>query len=154
MTSLKKWHNEFKTLGLKENFFLNILNNNLSNIEPFYTKRGLWIESFRFSNSLCAWVITNHASIGACWLYFFPREEFSCLCGLYSIKTRYYIPYNCKRFNKGWNLEKKLSSNSYYFWNITWMSLQYCCSYSIVYTFFFSFYLVLFYFISFSFSTI
>ena len=51
---IKEWHYEFKTSGLKEIFFLNILNNDFSNIEPSYTKGRLWIESFGFSNSLCA----------------------------------------------------------------------------------------------------
>ena len=52
---IKEQHNKFKTLSLKEIFFLNLLNNNnLSDIEPSYMKGGLWIESFGFSNSLCA----------------------------------------------------------------------------------------------------
>ena len=107
MTLLKNGIIKFKTSGLKGNFFLNILSNDLSDIEPSYTKGELWIESFGFSNSLCTWAITNHVLIGEYQLHFFPREEFSCLCGLYSIKTRYHILYNCKRFNKGWNLWKE-----------------------------------------------
>ena len=45
----------------------------------------------RHSNSLYAKasrVIVNHVSIGEYCLRFFPREEFKCPCGLYSIETR------------------------------------------------------------------
>jgi len=64
---IKEWHNELKTSSLKGNFFLNVLNNDLSDIEPSYMKGGPWIESFGFSNSLCAratQAITNHVPIG------------------------------------------------------------------------------------------
>ena len=99
------WIQNIKSQG---KIFLNLLNNDLSDIEPSYMKGGPWIESFGFSNSLCAQTtqaITNHAPIGEYWLCFFPREEFSCPCGLYlyPIETRQHVLYNCKRFNKGWN---------------------------------------------------
>ena len=51
-------------------------------------------------NDLDTWAITNHAPIGEYQLCFFPREEFSCLYGLYSIETRCHILYNYRRFNK------------------------------------------------------
>ena len=102
---IKELQHEFKTLNLKGNF-IKLLNNDLSDIKPFYTKEGPWIEAFGFSNLLCTqatWTITNHAPIEEYRLYFFPKEEFKCSCGLYPIKTHYHILYNCRRFNKGWN---------------------------------------------------
>ena len=57
-------------------------------------KEGPWIENFGFSNLLyirATHTITNHALIGEYQLCFFLREEFICSCGLYLIKTRYYI---------------------------------------------------------------
>jgi len=62
--------------------------------------------NFGHSNSLCARVmrvITNHALIGEYRLRFFSREDFSCLCGLYPIKTQKYILHKCRRFNEYWN---------------------------------------------------
>jgi len=50
----KEWHNNFKILNLKGKNFLNLLNNDFSDIEPAYTKEGPWIKNFSFSNSLCA----------------------------------------------------------------------------------------------------
>ena len=100
---IKEWHTEFKMLNLKERNFLNLLNNNLSNIKSSYMKGGPWIKNFSFSNSLCTWAITNHAPIEEYQLRFFPREEFSCLCRVYPIKTRCHILYDCRRFNKYWN---------------------------------------------------
>ena len=107
---IKEWCYEFKILNLKGKNFLRLLNNNFLDIKPFYTKGGSWIKNFRFSNSLYTQAtqdITNHAPIGEYWLCFFPREEFSCLCRLYSIETRCYIFYNCRRFNKEWNLGRE-----------------------------------------------
>ena len=46
---------------------------------------------FGHSNSLCAKAtraIINYVPIGEYHVRFFPKEEFSYLCGLYSIKTR------------------------------------------------------------------
>jgi len=99
---IKEWHTSFKMLNLKRRNFLN----SCSVIKLFYMKGGLWIEQFRFSNSLCAqatWAIANHAPIGEYWLRFFLREEFSCLCGFYPIESRCHILYDCRRFNKYWN---------------------------------------------------
>jgi len=103
---IKEWRTELKASNLKERNFLNLLNNDLSNIEPSYTKGGPWIENFGFSNSLCARAtraITNHTPIGEYRLRFFPREEFSCPCRVYPIETRHHILYDCTRFNKYWN---------------------------------------------------
>ena len=92
---IKEWCMTFQTLDLKGRKFLNLLNDNLSNIKHF-----------GFSNSLCAWAtqaITNHAPIGEYQLRFFPREEFSCLCKSYPIESRCHIFYDCKWYNKYWN---------------------------------------------------
>ena len=81
----------FKLSDLKRRNFLQLLNNNLSEIEPTYTKGSLWLEHFSFSNLLCAWTtqaITNHILIGEYCLKFFTREEFKYLCRSYPIKSR------------------------------------------------------------------
>ena len=83
---MAQWIQNIKSQG---KIFYSI--NDLSDIKPSYMKGGPWIKSFGFSNSLCARAtraITNHAPIGEYQLCFFPREEFSCPCGLYPIKTR------------------------------------------------------------------
>ena len=110
---IKEWWEEFKLSNLKRRNFLNLLNNDHSNIKPSYMKERLWIEHFRFSNSLCTQAtqaITNHALIGKYYLLFFPREDFSCPYRLYPIKTRCYILFDCRWFNKGWNLGREIIS--------------------------------------------
>jgi len=100
---IREWYTTFQTLDLKGRNFLNLLNNNLSNIKSPYTKGGLWIEHFSFSNSLCAQAtqaITNHTPIGEYQLRFFPREKFSCLYRSYPIELKYHIFYNCQWYNK------------------------------------------------------
>jgi len=47
--------------------------------------------------------IVNHAPIGEYRLRFFPKEEFSCPCGLYPIESRWHLLHECKRFNNYWN---------------------------------------------------
>jgi len=95
---ITEWHKTFRTSDLKGKNFLNLLNNNHTIVEPFYMKGGLWIKKFSFSNLLCTqatWAITNHTSIGEYQLRFFLREEASCLCRFYLIKSRHYC-YNSK----------------------------------------------------------
>ena len=49
-----------------------------------------WIKYFGYLNSLYARAtraIINYATIEEYCLRFFPRENFSCLCRLYPIKT-------------------------------------------------------------------
>ena len=107
---IKEWQQNFKNLKLKRRNFLELLHNYCSEMKPSYMKGGPWIESFRFSNLLCAratHAIINHALIVEYWLHFFLREEFSCLCRLYPIKTRHHILYDCTRFNKGWNPDRE-----------------------------------------------
>jgi len=95
--------NDFSSIRPQGKKILNLLNNNLTNIEPLYTNGGLWIKHFSHSSLLCAratYTITNHALIGEYYLRFFLREEFSCLYRSYFIKSRYHILYKYRRFNK------------------------------------------------------
>ena len=99
----------FQASDLKENQFLNLLDNNNNIIKLSYVKEGSWLKVFSHLNSLYAHatrVITNHAPIGEYRLRFFPREEFKCLYGLYLIKSRYYILHECGRFNGYWNTRR------------------------------------------------
>jgi len=78
-------------LNLKEKQFLDLLNSDGNGLEPSYIKGGSWLKFFSHFNSLCARAmraIINHILIGEYKLRFFPREEFSCPCGFYSIETR------------------------------------------------------------------
>ena len=89
----------FKSSDLKRKNFLHLLNNNLSEIKPSYTKGGSWTKHFSFSNLLCAYAtraITNHTLIEEYHLRFFLREEFKCPCRFHPIKSRCYIFYECR----------------------------------------------------------
>jgi len=96
----------FQALNGKGQHFLNLLDNKLNVIEPFYAKRGPWLQSFGHSNGLYACAsraIINHAPIGEYRLRFFLREEFKCPCSLYPIESRRHILHDCRRFNCYWN---------------------------------------------------
>ena len=57
----------FQVLNEKEKQFLDLVDDNFNAIEPTYTKGGLQLQSFGYSNSLCVRAIraiTNHAPIG------------------------------------------------------------------------------------------
>ena len=102
------WKMTFQASDNKGRNFLELLDDNLNIIEPSYSKGGLWLKFFGHSNSnsLCARAmraIVNHAPIGEYQLRFFPREDFTCPCGLYLIKTRRHILHECKRYNNYWN---------------------------------------------------
>ena len=106
---LKVWKIMFQASDLKENQFLDLLNNDNNIIEPSYVKEGSWLKTFGHSNSLYVHVtraITNHAPIGEYKLRFFPKEEFKCSCSLYPIESRCHILYECGRFNGYWNLKR------------------------------------------------
>jgi len=65
----------FQASDVKEQNFLNLLNDDLKPIELSNSKEGPWLKFFRHSNSLCARAsraIVNHASIGEYRLRFFP----------------------------------------------------------------------------------
>jgi len=101
----------FQTSDLKGNNFLDLVNSDDKILEPTYSKDRIWLQYVGYSNSLCARAtraITNHAPIGEYCLCFFPRKEFSCLCGLHPIEMRYYILHKYRRFNKYWNPRRDL----------------------------------------------
>ena len=89
----------FQASDNKGRNFLELLDDNLNIIEPSYSKGGSWLKFFGHSNSLCARAmraIVNHTPIGEYQLRFFPREDFTCPCGLYLIETRRHILHKCK----------------------------------------------------------
>lgn len=64
---IREWYLTFKSSNLKRRNFLSLLNNNLLEIEPAYTKKGPWLQHFGYSNLLYTQVtqaITNYAPIG------------------------------------------------------------------------------------------
>ena len=92
----------FQASDIKGKHFLDLVDSNDKPIELSYIKDSSWLKFFSHSNSLCtraSRMITKHILIGEYKLRFFPREDFSCLCGFYPIKSRCYILYECKRFN-------------------------------------------------------
>ena len=96
----------FQVSDQKRRHFLELVDSNNKILEPTYSKGGPWLQYVGHSNTLCARAIraiTNHAPIGEYQLHFFPKEEFSYLCGLYPIEMRYYILHKCRRFNEYWN---------------------------------------------------
>ena len=64
----------FQASNLKENQFLDLLDDDNNTIEPSYVKGGSWLKMFGHSNSLCVHAtraITNHTLIGEYRLRFF-----------------------------------------------------------------------------------
>jgi len=105
----KIWKIMFQMFNAKGRHFLDILDDDLHPIESLYTKGGLWIKYFRYSNFLCAWdirAIINYTSIKEYCLCFFLNKDFSCLYGIYLIESRCHILYKCRRFNNYWNLRQ------------------------------------------------
>ena len=81
----------FQVLDNKGKNFLKLLNNEFNPLKPLTIKGSPWLQYFGHLNILCARAtkaIINHAPIGEYQLTFLSREEFMCLCGLYSIKSR------------------------------------------------------------------
>ena len=104
--AINQWKMTFQASDGKERYFLELVDDNLKDIEPSYTKGGPWLQIFGHSNSLCTRApraITNHAPIGEYRLRFFPNEEFKCPCGNYPIESRRHILHECTRFNGYWN---------------------------------------------------
>ena len=94
---------------LKERNFLKLLDSDFQPLVSLNIKNSPWLQHFGYSNSLCTRVtraIVNHASIGEYRLRFFSKENFSCSCGLYPIKSQQHILYDCRRFNNYWNLRR------------------------------------------------
>ena len=107
--SANMWKMTFQASDGKGTHFLDLLDDDLNVIEPSYARGGPWLQTFGYSNSLCARVvraITNHAPIGEYRLRFFPNMEFTCPCNNYPIKTRRHILHNCQRFNGYWNPQR------------------------------------------------
>jgi len=99
----------FQVSDLKGNQFLDLVDRDNNLLELSYIKGSPWLQNFSHSNSLCVRAtraITNHAPIGEYRLRFFPNKEFKCLYDQYPIKSRQYILYECKRFNKYWNSQR------------------------------------------------
>jgi len=93
----------FQTSDYKGNNFFNLANNNNLLIRPTYLRRRAWLKYLKHSNSPCVQAtkaIINHISISKYCLRFFPRKLFECLCKIYSIKSRYHVLYDYRRYNK------------------------------------------------------
>ena len=102
------------TLAKLEKHFLDLVDADNKPIEPLYIKGSSWLKFFGHSNFLyvrATRAITNHAPIGEYRLRFFSREDFSCLCRLYPIKSRHHILHKYKRFNNYWNPRGDLISH-------------------------------------------
>ena len=96
------WKIMFQASNLKENHFLDLLDDDYNIIELSYTKGGSLLKTFGHSNLLYVCTtraITNHAPTGEYRLRFFPREEFKYPCDQYPIKSRCHILHECGRFN-------------------------------------------------------
>ena len=103
---INNWKMTFQASDLKGNNFLNLVNSDDKVLEPMYSKGRIWLQYIGYSNSLYARAtraITNHTPISEYHLYFFPREDFSCLYALHPIKMRHHILHECRRFNEYWN---------------------------------------------------
>ena len=111
---IKLWKMTFQASDGKGRHFLDLVDDNFKTVELSYTKEGPWLQSFGYSNSLCAQAtraITNHAPIGKYCLWFFPNEDFKCPYGSYSIKTRRHILHKCTRHNRYRNPRRDVLSH-------------------------------------------
>ena len=110
---VNRWKMTFQASDIKGKHFLDLVDDDDNIIELSYIKGGSWLKFFGHSNSLCtraSRAITNHAPISEYRIRFFPREDFSCPCGIYPIKSRHHILHECKRFNIYWNPRRDLIS--------------------------------------------
>ena len=86
-----QWKMTFQASDSRGSSFLDLLDDDLCPVKPSFSKGSPWLSQFGHLNLLCSYVtraITNHAPISEYWLRFFLKENFTCPCGLYSIKTR------------------------------------------------------------------
>jgi len=93
----------FQISNLKENYFLNLLDDDYLPIKPTYMKSDLWLKLIDYSNSLYTRVIraiTNYMLIEEYQLRFFPKENFNCLYKSYPIESRCHILHECRKYNK------------------------------------------------------
>jgi len=96
----------FQASDGKGRHLLKLVDNNLKDVKPSYTKGSPWLQLFGHSNMLYAHTmraITNHAPIEKYRLRFFPNEEFKCLYRNYPIESRRHILHDCIRFNRYWS---------------------------------------------------
>ena len=88
---LPQWKMSFQASDLRGRNFLELLDSDQNPIELSAINGGPWLQHFGHSDSLWARAtkaIVNHAPTSEYHLRFFPREEFSCPCGLYPIESR------------------------------------------------------------------
>ena len=119
----------FQASDLKENQFMDLLDNDNNIVEPSYVKGGLWLKMFGHSNSLCTHAIraiTNHAPTGEYKLRFFPKEEFKCPCDYYPIESRRHILHEYGRFNGYWNLRRNSLSHFVMFLETNLGTFSFC----------------------------
>jgi len=98
--------------------FLDLNDNDNLPTKSTYFKYSMWLNFIGHSNTLymrAIKAITNHTSIGEYWLRFFPKEPFICSCREYPIKSKNHILYNCRKFNKYWNPNRKLLKHFFSF---------------------------------------
>ena len=103
---INNWKMTFQASDQKGRNSLDLINSDNKILELTYSKSGAWLQYVGYSNMLytrATRAITNHTPIGEYQLCFFSREEFSCLCSLYPIKTRHHILYEYRKFNEYWN---------------------------------------------------
>ena len=110
----KKLANNVPGIWLKENHFLEILDDEYLSIKLTCTKDSVWLKLLGYSNSLyvrATRAITDHISIEEYCLRFFPRENFNCSCGTYPVESRCHILYECRRYNNYWNPNRESLSH-------------------------------------------
>ena len=106
---IQNWKMTFQTSDQKGWQFLDLVDDNNNPIELSYINEGSWLKFISHSNLLYARAmraIVNYVPIGEYRLQFFPKKEFKCSCGLYSIKSRCYILHKYQRFNNYQNLRR------------------------------------------------
>jgi len=106
---LAQWRRSFQASDYKGKNFLELCDDNLFPLIPSTIKGGLWLQHFGHLNTLCTRAtktIINYAPMREYHLRFFPKDNFSYLYSLYSIKSRRHILYKYRRFNKYWNLRR------------------------------------------------
>ena len=119
----------FQASDTKGKHFLDLVDIDNNPIKLLYTKGSSWLKFFGHSNSLCtraSRAITNHALISEYRIRFFPREDFSCPCGSYPIKSRYHILHEYRRFNNYWNPRRDSISHFVLFLEFNLSTFAFC----------------------------
>ena len=87
---ISQWMMSFQASDLKGKSFLDLLDRDSNSLTPSSINGSPWLQHFGHSNSLCTRAtraIVNHTPISKYRLRFFPKENFSCPCGLYPIES-------------------------------------------------------------------